>query len=71
VDAKLEKIPRLGTLTARGLAGGDLQLLGGETDGTLDGKALAASALNELGADLLEGRDLAGGQGNADTVALL
>lgn len=29
VDAHLVGIPGLGTLTARGLAGGDLQVLGG------------------------------------------
>lgn len=28
VDAQLEHVPGLGTLTARGLAGGDLQVLG-------------------------------------------
>lgn len=71
VDAELEGVPGLGTLTARGLAGGDLEVLGGETDGALDGKTLAASTLNELSADLLEGLDLSAGQGDSDTVALL
>lgn len=40
VDAELEEIPGLGTLTARGLTGGDLKVLGRETDGALDGKTL-------------------------------
>lgn len=70
MDAELEGVPGLGTLTARGLTGGDLEVLGGQTDGALDGEALAAGTLNELGANLLEGLDLAGGEGDADAVAL-
>jgi len=71
VDAELVGIPGLGTLTTRGLAGGDLEVLGGQTDGALDGEALAASTLNELSADLLERLNLPAGQGDSDTVALL
>lgn len=71
VDAHLVEIPSLGTLTARGLTGGDLEVLGGQTDGALDAEVLALGALNELGADLLEGLDLAGGQGDTDLVGLL
>ena len=70
VDAELEGVPGLRTLTARGLAGGDLEVLGGQTDGALDGKTLAAGTLDELGADLLKGLDLAGGEGDTDAVAL-
>lgn len=71
VDAELVEIPGLGTLTARGLASGDLEVLGGQADGALDGEALAAGALNELGADLLERLNLSASQGDSDAVALL
>lgn len=71
MDAHLVEIPGLGTLTARGLTGGDLEVLGGQADGALDGQVLALGALDQLGADLLEGLDLAGGQGDADLVGLL
>lgn len=71
VDAHLVEIPGLGTLTARGLTGGDLEVLGGQADRALDGQVLALGALDQLGADLLEGLDLAGGQGDADLVGLL
>lgn len=71
VDAHLEAVPGLGTLTAGGLAGGDLEGLGGQADGALEAQVLALGALDDLGADLLEDLDLAGGQGDADLVALL
>lgn len=71
MDAHLEAVPGLGTLTARGLAGGDLEGLGGQADGTLCAEVLGLGAVNDLGADLLEDLDLAGGQGDADLVALL
>lgn len=71
VDAHLVAVPGLGTLTTRGLAGGDLEGLGGQTDGSLDAQVLALGALDQLGADLLEGLDLAGGQGDPDLVGLL
>lgn len=70
VDAHLIGVPGLGTLTARGLAGGDLEVLGGETDGALDAEVLVLGAVDELLADLLEGLDLAGGEGDADLVDL-
>jgi hypothetical protein len=71
VDAHLVLVPGLGTLTVGGLAGGDVQGLGGQTDGALDLKRLAASTVDELLADLLEGGNLAGGQGDTDLVDLL
>jgi hypothetical protein len=71
VDAHLVAVPGLGTLTTRGLAGGDLEGLGGQTDGALDAQVLALGALDQLGADLLEGLDLAGGEGDPDLVGLL
>lgn len=71
VDAHLVEIPGLGTLTARSLTGGDLEVLGGQTNGALDGEVLALGTLEELGADLLERGDLAAGQGDPDLVGLL
>jgi hypothetical protein len=71
VDAHLELVPGLGTLTVGGLTGGDLEGLGGQTDGTLDLEGLGASTVDQLLADLLEGGNLAGGEGDADLVDLL
>jgi len=71
VDVHGEHVPGLGTLTVGGLTGGDLEVLGGKADGTLDAEVLGLGTLNELGADLLEGGDLAGGQGDTDLVDLL
>jgi len=68
VDSHLEHVPRLATLTAGCLTGGDLESLGGQTDGTLDAEVLGLCALEEFGADLLEGLDFARGQGNANLV---
>lgn len=66
----LVHVPSLGTLTARSLAGGDLQVLGGKADRALDTQLLGLGTLNELAADLLEGGDLARGEGDADLVDL-
>jgi hypothetical protein len=71
VDSHLEHVPRLATLTAGCLTGGDLESLGGQTDGTLDAEVLGLCALEEFGADLLEGLDFARGQGNANLVDFL
>lgn len=71
MNAHLEAIPGLGTLTARGLTGSDGQTLGGQTDGTLGAKVLVLGSVDDLRADLLENLDLAGGQGDTDLVALL
>ena len=71
VDAHLVAVPGLGTLTARGLTGGDLEGLGGQTDGALGAEVLVLGSVDDLSADLLEDLDLAGGEGDADLVALL
>ncbi len=71
VDAHLVAVPGLGALTARGLAGGDLEALGGQADGALCAEVLVLGAVDDLSADLLEDLNLAGGQGDADLVALL
>lgn len=51
VNAHLVAVPSLGTLTTGGLAGGNLQDLGGETDGALDAEVLGLGALDEVGGD--------------------
>ena len=71
MDSHLEGIPGLGSFTAGCLSGGDLEGLGRETDGALDAEFLALGTLDELLADLLEGLDFAGGQGDADLVSFL
>jgi len=71
VDSHLEAIPGLGTLTTGRLAGGDLQGLGWQADGAFDAEVLGLGALNELLANLLEGGDVAAGQGDADLVGFL
>lgn len=49
MDAHLEHVPGLRTLTARGLAGGVLKDLGREADGALDAEVLALRTLDEVG----------------------
>lgn len=68
VDLHLVAVPGLGTLTAGRLAGGDAEDLGGETDGALDTEVLVLGTLDQVGADLLEVLDVAGGEGDADAV---
>ena len=71
VDAHLVLVPGLGSLTVGGLTGGDVKGLGGKTDGTLDLEGLGASTVDQLRAHLLEGSDLARGEGDTDLVDLL
>ena len=71
VDAHLVLVPGLRTLTVGGLTGGDSQVLGRQTDGTLDLEGLGAGTVDELRAHLLEGGDLARGKGDTDLVDLL
>lgn len=59
VDSHLVAVPGLGSLTTGGLAGGDLEDLGRETDGSLDAKALALGALDELRGDYMRPESLA------------
>lgn len=65
-DPHLEAIPGLGTLSARGFAGGDPQGLGGHADRTFHFQILLLGSLDEVGAHLLQGLDVPGGQGDAD-----
>lgn len=71
MDAHLILVPGLGALTARRLAGDDVQGLGRETDGALDLQGLGAGTVDQLLAHLLERGDLAGGERDTDLVDLL
>lgn len=71
MNSHLESIPGLGSFTTGCLSGGNLEGLGRETDGALDTEFLALGTLDELLADLLEGLNFAGGQGNAYLVSFL
>lgn len=71
MDSHLKSIPGLGALSAGCLAGGDLQGAGWEADWALDAELLGLGAVDELGADLLEGGDVLGGERDADLVGLL
>jgi hypothetical protein len=71
VNSHLESIPGLGTFSTGCLSGGDLESLGRETNGALDAEFLALGTLDELLADLLEGLDFAGGQGDANLMGFL
>lgn len=59
MDSHLVAVPGLGALTTRGLAGGDLEDLGGETDGPLDAEVLALGALDQLRRDCIRTKILA------------
>jgi len=71
VDAHLVLVPGLGTLTTRSLAGGDGESLSGQADGALDVERLGAGTLDQLLAHLLEGSNLARGEGDTDLVDFL
>ena len=68
VDAHLEAIPGLGSLSAWSLAGGDAENLGWHADWALDDEVLVLSSVDELSADLLKWLDVLGGQSQTDAV---
>lgn len=47
VDAHLVSVPSLGTLTVGGLSGGDLKVLGGESDRALEDNLVSALVASE------------------------
>ena len=71
VNSHLEGIPGLGSFSARGLSGGDLKSLGGETDGALDAEVLGLGALDKFLADFLEGCDFSTSEGYPDAMDFL
>ena len=68
VDAHLEAVIGVGTLTARGLADQELEDLGGHADGAGHLEVLVKSLVLELSAHSLDGLHVSGGQGDADAV---
>ena len=68
VDAHLEAVIGVGTLTTRRLADKKLEDLGGHSDGARHLKILLKSLVLELGAHLLHSLNISGGQGDADAV---
>jgi len=71
VDLHLESVPGLGTLTARSLTGGDLQDLGGESDGAFDSQLLVLGTVDEVVAELLQVADVRRGKSDPNLVDLL
>ena len=71
VNAHFESVPGLGTLTAGGLTGRDLEGLGWQAHGALDAELLRLGALQELRTHLLERLHLARGERDADFVDFL
>ena len=67
----LEGIPCFASLSTGRLTGGNLQTLCGEADWALDREILRLGTLNELLADLLQGLNFAGGEGDADFMDFL
>jgi hypothetical protein len=59
VNAHLEHIPSLASLTTGCFSGCDLQGFGGQADGALDAQVLGLGALKELGAHFFERGDFA------------
>ena len=68
VDPHLKSIPGLGTFTTRSLAGGDAKDFGRHTNGSLDLQFLLFGSLDQVGANLFEALDGAGGQSDADAM---
>ena len=68
VDAHLEAIVGVGTLTTRRLADQELEDLGGHSHGAGHLKVLVKSLVLQLGADLLNSLYVSGGKGDADAV---
>ena len=68
VDPHLEPVPGLGSLSAGRLPRGDPQGLGRHPHGAFGLQVLLLRTLDQVGADLLQGLDVAGRQGDADPV---
>lgn len=71
VDSHFVSIPGLRTFTIGGLSGGDLQDLGGHTDGTLLDQVVLDSVADDVSANVFQLLHLGGGQGDSDLVGQL
>ena len=68
VDAHLESIPGLGTLSARSLPCGDAQNFGWHANGSLYFQLLLLGSTDQVSADLFQALNVPGGECNADTM---
>ena len=68
VDAHLEAIVRIGTISAGRAASSHGKHLGGDTDGTASLVLKSTGTVNDLGANGLEMLDLTRAEGEADTL---
>lgn len=68
VNLELIAVPRLRSFTTRSLTGGDLEDLGGETDGTLDTELLVLGTVDEVVRELFKVLDVAARQRDTDFV---
>lgn len=68
VDAHLEAVEGVGTLTARRLADQELEDLGGHADGAGNLQVLLKSLVLELSAHSLNRLNVSGGKSDADAV---
>jgi len=71
VDLHLKSVPGLGALTTRSLTGGDLQNLGGESDGALDSQLLVLGTVDEIVAEFLQVADVRRSESDPNLVDLL
>ena len=71
MNAHFKGVPCLGTLSVGCLSSRDAKVLGGQTNGTFHAKVLSLCTIDEFSADLLEGLDVARGQGNANLMDFL
>jgi len=71
VDSHLVRVPRLTSFTTRSLPRRDFQALGRQADRAFDTQVLGFGTFDQLLADLLQGLDFAGSEGDADLVDFL
>jgi hypothetical protein len=69
-DLHLIDVPRVRTVTARGLTGGDLEGAGRQAQGTADLDLLVLGAKEQIAADLLNRLAIAAREGDANFVRL-
>lgn len=68
VDSHLVGVPSLGSLSVRGLSGGNLENLGRESDRSLHAQFLALCSVDQVGTDFFQVLDVSRGQGDSDSV---
>lgn len=71
MDSHFKKIPGFTSFTTWRLARSDFQALGRKAHGSFNTKVLRLGTFDELGADLLEGFNIARGEGDANLMDFL